>query len=103
MGYGFSLPKRTYYSGFGAQDGATHSVGIGRGASPESFELSEVKVRFYKGKILAELQNAENGFFEDSSSGIAYLALSGSTLSISGDRSISSDIIDTVIRTAFVK
>lgn len=101
LGYGFSLPKRTYYSGFGARDGASHSVGIGRIASPETFELSEVKVRFYKGKILPEVRDAEKGFFEDAESGRTYLALSGGTLTVEGDRSLSADIFDTVIRTAF--
>jgi hypothetical protein len=101
LGYGFSLPKRTYYSGFGARDGASHSVGIGRIASPETFELSEVKVRFYKGKVLPEVRDAEKGFFEDAESGRTYLALSGGTLTVEGDRSLSADIFDTVIRTAF--
>lgn len=83
------LPKSSYFSGFGSRDGATHSVGVGRSASPESFELSEVKIRFYKGKVLPQLQNAENGFYEDAEAGIAYLSISGSTLTVEGDRSIS--------------
>jgi hypothetical protein len=103
VGYGFSLPRNSYYAGFGPRDGATHSVGVGRGASPETFELSEVKIRFYKGKILSQVANSENGFYEDADKGMTYLALSGSTVTIEGDRTISSDIIDTVIRTAFVK
>lgn len=89
LGYGFVLPKSSYFSGFGSRDGASHSVGIGRDASPESFELSEVKVRFYKGKVLSQLQNAENGFYEDAENGITYLSISGSTITVEADRSVS--------------
>ncbi|MDQ1344400.1 MAG: Kazal-like protein [Patescibacteria group bacterium] len=103
VGYGFTLPKKSYFSGFGARDGATHSVGVGRAASPESYELSEVKIKFYKGKTLPKLQDGENGFYEDAENGITYLSLSGSTLTIEGDRSISSDIFDSVIRSAYAK
>lgn len=103
VGYGFTLPKKSYYSGFGARDGATHTVGISRNASPETFELSEVRVKFYKGKILPELVGTKYGMYEDQESGKTYLNLSGSTLSIEGDRSMFSDIIDSVIRTAYAK
>lgn len=103
VGYGFSLPKRSYYAGFGAQGGATHAVGVSRGAGPETFDAAEVKIRFYKGKILPEVAGAENGFYEDASSGIAYLSLSGSTITVEGDRGAYSDIIDTVVRTATVR
>lgn len=103
VGYGFTLPKRSYYSGFGARDGATHSVGISRNASPETYELSEVRVKFYKGKILPELVGTKYGMYEDEESGKTYLNLSGSTLSIEGDRSMFSDIIDSIIRTAYAK
>ncbi len=103
LGYGFVLPKSSYFSGFGARDGASHSVGIGKNASPESFELSEVKVRFYKGKVLSQLQNAENGFYEDAENGITYLSVNGSTITIEGDRSVSGGIIDSVIASAYVR
>lgn len=103
VGYGFVLPKKSYFAGFGAQGGATHTVGVNRGASPESFDLSEVKIRFYKGKLLPELSNAENGFYEDSETGTAYLNLSGSTLTIEGDRTSFADVVDSVIRSAYVR
>ena len=42
------LPKYVYYSGYGARDGANHTLGIALSASgAESFETSEVKVYFY--------------------------------------------------------
>lgn len=103
LGYGFVMPKSSYFSGFGSRDGASHTVGIGRNASPESFELAEVKVRFYKGKILSQLQNAENGFYEDSENGITYLSLNGSTLTIEADRSISEKIVDSIVASAYVR
>ncbi len=103
VGYGFVLPKKSYYSGFGAQGGATHTVGVNRSASPESLELSEVKIKFYKEKILPELSNAENGFYEDSKTNTVYLNLSGSTLVVEGNRAFFSDVIDSVIRSAYVR
>lgn len=103
LGYGFVLPKSSYFSGFGSRDGASHSVGIGRDASPESFELAEVKVRFYKGKILSQLQNAENGFYEDAENGITYLSVNGSTITVEADRSISGKIVDSIVASAYVR
>lgn len=103
VGYGFVLPKKIYFSGFGARDGASHSVGISRAASPESFELSEVKVRFYKGKTLAQLKNAQNGVYVDSENGITYVSLSGSTLTIEGDRSVFGDVFDSIVASAYAK
>lgn len=103
LGYGFSLPKKTYFSGFGARDGASHSVGVGRAASPETFELSEVKVRFYKNRTLPEAARSENGFYEDPETGVTYLSLSGSTLTVEADRTVSSDIVDSIIRSAYVR
>lgn len=103
LGYGFVLPKSSYFSGFGSRDGASHSVGIGRNASPESFELSEVKVRLYKGKILSQLQNAENGFYEDAENGMVYLSISGSTITVEADRSVSGKIVDSIVASAYVR
>lgn len=103
LGYGFVLPKNSYFSGFGSRDGATHSVGVGRNASPESFELSEVKVRFYKGKILSQLQNAENGFYEDAENGVTYLSINGSTIAIEADRTVSGGIVDSIVKSAYVR
>lgn len=103
VGYGFVLPKKSYFAGFGAQGGATHTVGVNRGASPESFDLSEVKIRFYKGKLLPELSNAENGFYENPKTNTVYLNLSGSTLAIEGDRASFADVVDSVIRSAYAR
>jgi hypothetical protein len=103
VGYGFVLPKKSYFAGFGAQGGATHAVGVNRGASPESFDLSEVKIRFYKGKLLPELSNAENGFYENPETSTVYLNLSGSTLAIEGDRASFADVVDSVIKSAYVR
>lgn len=103
LGYGFVLPKKTYFSGFGARDGATHSVGIGRNASPESFELSEVKVRFFKNQLLKQVKNAANGKYYDSETGTTYVAINGSTLTIDADASVSADIVDSIVKSAYVR
>lgn len=47
--YRFALPKYAYYQGFGARDGALHTVGVGLTASgAESFETSDVRLWYYK-------------------------------------------------------
>lgn len=46
--YSAYLPKYVYYSGYGARDGANHTLGVALSASgSESFETSEVKVYYY--------------------------------------------------------
>ncbi len=101
LGYGFVLPKKTYFSGFGARDGASHSVGIGRNASPESFELSEVKVRFYKNQVLSQVKKSAK--YYDSETGTTYVAINGSTLAIDADASVSADIVDSIVKSAYVR
>lgn len=103
LGYGFVLPKKTYFSGFGSRDGASHSVGIGRNASPESFELSEVKVRFYKNQVLSQVKKAAGGKYYDSETGTTYVVLNGSTLTIDADASVSADIVDSIVKSAYAR
>ena len=47
LGYGFSMPHNAYYRGFGARDGAAHSVGIRFGTGIENIEDADVMVYYY--------------------------------------------------------
>ncbi len=58
-GYHFSIPKKMYYAGFGARNGAVHTLAIQADALPENFGDAIVKVSYYGKKILPELQNTE--------------------------------------------
>ncbi len=58
--YGFSMPKNSYYQAFGAQNGASHSVGISSGTGMESLAASQVRVYFYANKVIEKLSGGEN-------------------------------------------
>lgn len=73
--YGFSLPKKSYYSGFGAQAGANHTVGISTGTGVESLAESEVRVYFYRNTVLDELNGVESNSFTDPATGTVYILL----------------------------
>ena len=64
-GYHLSFPKKMYYAGFGARNGALHSLAIQEEALPEEFGTATTRVFFYGKKILPELQNASNNRYKD--------------------------------------
>ena len=49
IGYRLALPKSVFYQGFGAKDGAVHTIGVSLTQSGvENFDTSEVRVWYYK-------------------------------------------------------
>jgi hypothetical protein len=58
-GYHFSMSDQMYYAGFGARNGALHTVAIQVEALPESLDDSLVRVYYYGKKVLPELQNTQ--------------------------------------------
>lgn len=56
FGYHFSMPKKVYYAGFGAQNGAVHTVGIQSDILPETFAAATTRVFYYGKKVLPELK-----------------------------------------------
>jgi hypothetical protein len=58
-GYHFSMSDQMYYAGFGARNGALHTVAIQTEALPETFNDSIVRVSYYGKKVLPELQSTE--------------------------------------------
>jgi len=53
--YSFSMPKKSYYQAFGAQNGANHALGISTGTGVTSLAESQVRVYFYANKVLDKL------------------------------------------------
>ncbi len=47
MGYSFAIPKNTSYQGFGAQNGATHTLGISTTGELTDLASSSVQVYYY--------------------------------------------------------
>jgi hypothetical protein len=63
--YSFDISKKVYYSGFWAQGGASHTVGIDKAGMPETLADASVRVYFYRNQILPELQNNTSTFYRD--------------------------------------
>lgn len=97
------MPKKSYYQAFGAQNGASHTVGINSGTWVESFSGSQVRVYFYANKVIGNLTTAENGFYTDSTTGNVYILLNGKdSVMIESDNSESA-LVQTIIRTIHVE
>lgn len=97
--YGFSMPKSSYYQAFGAQNGASHSVGISTGTGMESLLGSEVRVYFYANTIAGKLSEVENGFYTDSVTGTVYILLGSRDSVIIESDDPKSELVQTIIRT----
>jgi hypothetical protein len=68
--YGFAIPKYSYYSGAGAQDGASHTMSIGVTASGIlDFPTAQVQVWYFK-KIPA---NPPSTSFANTKNGVIYV------------------------------
>lgn len=56
VGYELALPKYAYYQGYGARDGATHSLAISlTNSGAEVFDTSDVRVYYYRWKALTDV------------------------------------------------
>ena len=98
FGYGFDVPANVYYSGFGGQGTALHSIGIAKDV-PETFADSAVRIYFYGKKILPELQNAVNNRYEDPAGKYILLLLNGqSSVRIEADN-ITHPVVQKVVQT----
>lgn len=97
VGYSFNMPRNSYFAGFGAQDGAAHTVGITTGTGAESFSGSSVRVWYYPKTQLAELAKSESGFYQDPSINMTYLKLGSGSLRIEGN--MESPIVNRIIAT----
>ncbi|MDD2745662.1 MAG: hypothetical protein PHU93_03945, partial [Candidatus Gracilibacteria bacterium] len=85
LDYGMSLPKGSYYAGYGGQDGAAHTMGFATGTGVVSFEEAPVKLWYYPNKLLTELKNGENSFYQNPGTNMTYLKLGNGTIKIEGD------------------
>jgi len=100
LDYGMSLPRGSYYAGYGGQEGAAHTMGFASGTGVTSFESAPIKLWYYPNKLLAELRNGENSFYQDPGMNMTYLKLGNGTIKIEGDMEnpIVLEIIKTVNR-----
>ncbi len=59
LGYSFEIPRGAYYAGFGARDGASHSVAITTGTGVETWTGALVRVWYFPNTILPEFSEVE--------------------------------------------
>lgn len=64
--YGFALPKYVYYQGYGARDGASHSLAVSlTSTGVDDFSTASVRVYFYKNgvspSVAGTVVSVENG------------------------------------------
>ena len=85
LDYGMSLPKGSYYAGYGGQDGAAHTMGFATGTGVTSFEEAPIKLWYYPNKLLPELRNGENSFYQNPGTNMTYLQLGNGTIRIEGN------------------
>jgi hypothetical protein len=101
--YGFDISKKVYYSGFGAQWGASHTVGIDKAGMPETLESASVRVYFYGNQILPELQNSANTLYQDPEGKFLLLLVGGkSTVKIEAN-DLQNPIVTRVVQSITVK
>ncbi|MDD2487414.1 MAG: Kazal-type serine protease inhibitor family protein [Candidatus Gracilibacteria bacterium] len=100
FGYGFSIPARSYYSGFGGKDGANHSIGINFGRDIVDYDSSDIKVLFYKDKIIDELKDSHYGFYTNGNK--TYMQVENSSIVIENSGNIQ-QVVDMIVKTVYVK
>ncbi len=72
--YGFDMPGNVYFAWFGPENGAVHTVGIGK-EDPATLADAAVRVYFYGKKVVPELQNGPNNRYTDPAGKYIYLLL----------------------------
>jgi hypothetical protein len=99
--YGFDIPASVYYSAFGGQDGAQHTVAIAK-EIPEALSDGAVRVYFYGKKIVSELQNAHANKYEDPAGKFIYLLLNGQYSVKIEANDINNPIVQKIVQTIAV-
>jgi hypothetical protein len=60
-------------------------MGFASGTGVTSFEEAPIQLWYYPNKLLPELKNGENSFFQDPSTNMTYLKLGNGTIRIQGN------------------
>lgn len=55
-------------------------MGFATGTGVSSFETAEIKLWYFPNKILPELKDGENSFYQDPSTNMTYLKLGNGTI-----------------------
>lgn len=98
--YWFSLPKKSYFTWYWSNWWASHTVWISTQSWVTTFDENEVKVFYYKWKILDELKETKK--YEDESSGKIYLELDWNSVIIES-KPWNENIVNSIIETIYQK
>lgn len=60
-------------------------MGFTSGTGVTSFEEAQIKLWYYPNKLLPELKNGENSFYQDPSTNMTYLKLGNGTIRLNGN------------------
>lgn len=101
--YSFDISKKVYYSGFGAQWGASHTVGIDKAEMPDTFADASVKVYFYGNQILPELQNSPSTLYQDPEGKFILLLVGGKSSVKIESNDLQNPIVTRVVQSITVK
>lgn len=100
--YWFSMPKNVYYSWYQVANWSNHTVWISSGSWATDLDSNDVKVYFYKNKILPELEWFAYWQYKDSKTWKIYINLNWNSVVIESD-SNSENIANMILKTIYVK
>jgi len=98
LSYGVLVPNRNYYSGFGAQDDARHTLGFSTEGIPDTLADAQVRVYIYGSTELDELANSN--FYQDPDTGDTYLKVDETYVRIESD-DLESETLQLIIETIY--
>ncbi len=96
FGYAFDVPVNVYYSGFGGQGSALHTVGIAKDV-PDTFADAAIRIYFYGKKIPSELQNTSK--YEDPAGKYVLILLSNQTAVRVEANNIAHPVVQKIVQT----
>jgi hypothetical protein len=100
--YWFSVPSNTYFSWYWAQNWSNHSVWISTSTWVTNFWDNQVKVLYYKWKILPELEGSSYWMYQDKKNWMTYIELNWNTIVIDG-WTWNDKIVDMIIKTIYAQ
>lgn len=98
FGYSFDLPNNLYYSGFGSQAGAQHTVGIQTSTSPDTLASATTRVYYFGRKILSEVSSTVPLYQDPAGKYLVVLLDEKYSIKIESE-DIRSEIVQTILQT----
>lgn len=101
--YWFSIPSNSYYSGFGSQAGASHTLWINVWSEIVDFVNSDIKIYFYKNKIIDELKDSHYWFYQKDAKTYLQVWNSSIIVEVNAEKAWLEKTLNTIIKTVYEK